>query len=252
MKVISLVLVVLLFIASVVESAFSQSKKKPQQLDQINLQKKPAIEDKQPPKRPDEIVYFVNNVRSAQPEFAADLLIRLAQSNKITDATWKSEMLEEAFRLAPSVQQPFKRRQKLNADNKPINEKERDNANWQSKVNDFAKDMANWHKEDEKSEEDYFHQKCYLYVSLLELEITRTTYDYVLRNYVSLLNEFDLQRDSRIEWFWQAYYIIRIMISVTEEMRPKLMGELDFSRNPVLYLYTELGRLAPQPFASRM
>lgn len=110
MKVISSVLFVLLFIASVVEPAFSQSKKKPRQPDKINLQKKPTAEDKQPPKRPDELVYFVNNARFAQPEFAADLLIRLAQSDKITDAAWKSELLEEAFRLAPDAQQPFKRK----------------------------------------------------------------------------------------------------------------------------------------------
>ncbi|MGA9769536.1 MAG: hypothetical protein WBV94_10880 [Blastocatellia bacterium] len=512
MKVISLVLFVLLFIASVDESVPAQSKKKPQQLDKINIQKKPIAEDKQPPKRPDELVYFVNNVRSAQPEFAADLLIRLALSDKITDPAWKSEMLEEAFRLAPDVQQPFKRAfktwnpidtragflgytfeleldtlslqcravkamlkidkakalslfneipklklepvgceesliydvssyysllaglaqtafdkkesqrnehiyflesrindvvspvqigsvaeaisaiklspdetqrlvsalgsvlgkisgrdrafwfsdrtteagmskllavcqereiatdgllkayrfylvkqlsgsrcadpydwfkgagknytaafnsrmlpktakniqpisadeikpseitgeeslylywqshksqeflakaQKLNLgiDNKRISDTERNTADWRSKVNDFVKDMANWHKEDEKSEEDYFHQKCILYVGLLDVLMLGSTRDYVMKNYVSLLNEFDLQRDSRIEWFWQARHIIQIVTTAPGEIRSKLMGELDVSRNTILYLYTELGRLNTQPIASKM
>ncbi|HKS39454.1 MAG TPA: hypothetical protein VJX74_02495 [Blastocatellia bacterium] len=512
MKVISLVLTVLFFIASVVESVPAQSKKKPQQPDKIGFQKKTTAEDKQPPKRPDELVYFANNIRSAQPEFAADLLIRLAQSDKITDAAWKSELLEEAFRLAPSVQQPFKRtfkswnpidtragflgyafeleldtlslqcrvikamlqvdktkarllfneisklklgpvsceesliydvssyyslladiaqttfdkkeiqrnehiyflesrisdvvspvqigpvaeaisaiklspdetqrlvsalssvlgkilsrdrafwfsdratetgmnkllatcqgrdvatddllkayrfylvkqlsgsrcadpydwfkgaatrytagfnsrmlpktakniqpisadeikpseitgeeslhlywqspksqeflakRQKLNVgiDNKRISDTERNTADWRSKVNDLVKDMINWHKEDEKSEEDYFHQKCIIYAGLLDLLVSGPTYDYVLKNYVSLLNGFDLQRDSRIEWFWQAKHIIQIITTAPGEIRSKLMGELDVSRNPVLYLYTELGRLNTLPIASKM
>ena len=513
MKVVSLVLFVLFFIASVVESIPAQSKKKSQQQSgEINLQKKSTTEDKQPPKRPDELVYFVNNARSAQPEFAADLLIRLAQSDKITDATWKSELLEEAFRLAPGVQQPFKRtfkswnpidtragflgyafeheldtlslqcrtikamlkidkakarslfneipklklepvsceesliydvssyyslladiaqtafdkkeiqrnehiyflesrindvvspvqigpvaeaisaiklspdetqrmvsalsgvlgkisgrdrafwfsdrtteagmnkllatcqekdvstddllkayrvylikqlsgsrcadpydwfksaatrytaafnsrmlpktakniqpisadeikpseikgdeivylywqspkskefltkRQKLNVgiDNKRISDTERNTADWRSRVNDFVKDMINWHKEDEKSEEDYFHQKSIIYAGLLDLLMPGPTYDYVLKNYVSLLNDFDLQRDSRIEWFWQANHIIQVITTAPGGIRSRLVGELDISRNPVLYLYTELGRLNTQPIASKM
>src|SRR5437588_5061647 len=59
--------------------------------------------------RPLDIVLFINDVRSAQPEFAADLLIRIAGSDKVADAAWKAELIEEAFRLASSVQQPLKR-----------------------------------------------------------------------------------------------------------------------------------------------
>lgn len=135
---------------------------------------------------------------------------------------------------------------------KPLNEAERGTAEWKTEMNDFLKDIAVWRRDDEKSEEDYFHQKCHLYVSLLELVPPGPTRDYVLRSYVSFLNEFDLQRDSRIEWFWQANYIVRIVTSVQGENRSKLIETLGVPRNPVLYLYTEMGRLAPKTYASQM
>jgi hypothetical protein len=91
-----------------------------------------------------------------------------------------------------------------------------------------------------------------LYVNLLELVPPGPIRDYVLKSYVAFLNEFDLVRNSRIEWFWQANYLIRIVTSVDEEMRSKLIETLGVSRNPVLYLYTELGRLAPQVHTSHM
>jgi len=53
---------------------------------------------------------IVADARVAPPEFGADALIRVAQSSKVSDATLKRELLEEAFRLAAEAQQPFRRR----------------------------------------------------------------------------------------------------------------------------------------------
>lgn len=52
---------------------------------------------------------LVNYARSASPEFAADLLLRVAQSDRVADRAWKQELIEDAFRFARDVQQPFKR-----------------------------------------------------------------------------------------------------------------------------------------------
>lgn len=60
-------------------------------------------------RRPVEIENFISNARTAPPEAAADLLIRLAESDRITDRAWKRELLEEAFRFAANAQQPIKR-----------------------------------------------------------------------------------------------------------------------------------------------
>lgn len=52
---------------------------------------------------------IVADARVAPPEFGADALIRVAQSDKVSDNSLRRELLEDAFRLAAQAQQPFKR-----------------------------------------------------------------------------------------------------------------------------------------------
>jgi hypothetical protein len=52
---------------------------------------------------------IVADARVAPPEFGSDALISVAQSSKVSDASLKRELLEEAFRLAAGAQQPVKR-----------------------------------------------------------------------------------------------------------------------------------------------
>src|SRR5579885_2145329 len=59
--------------------------------------------------RPPEIQSLADQARSVPPEFAAEALLRLAASDKVTDRQWKHELLEEAFRQGGLSQQPWKR-----------------------------------------------------------------------------------------------------------------------------------------------
>lgn len=59
---------------------------------------------------PEEIRRLIDQARSVPAEFAADSLIRIAQSDKISDRQLKRELLEEAFRSAPYSQQPVRKR----------------------------------------------------------------------------------------------------------------------------------------------
>lgn len=127
---------------------------------------------------------------------------------------------------------------------KPLTDAEREPAEWRADVDDFLKDMAAWRKEDEKSEEDYFHQKCNFYVGLLKLMPPSPTREDVLRKYISFLNEFDLQRGSRIEWFWQAEYLIKGALSLPAERRSKFLETIGIIRNPILHLYIELAKIS--------
>lgn len=129
---------------------------------------------------------------------------------------------------------------------KPLTQADQETAAWRIRLNDFLNDLNAWRKEDEPSEEDYFHQKCFLYVSLLQFIPPSITHDEILKNYVAFLNEFDVQRGSRIEWFWQADYIIKVLLSIQGEARAKLITMLGVPKSPILYLYAELGTYAPQ------
>ena len=58
---------------------------------------------------PPEIDALVQRARSAPAEFAADVLIRLAASTRVTDKAARRELLEEAYTRAQGAQQRWKR-----------------------------------------------------------------------------------------------------------------------------------------------
>ena len=60
------------------------------------------------PKHPKEFQSLVDRVPLAPPELAADILIRIATSGRVTDKTWKIEMLEDAFQLAGHATYPIR------------------------------------------------------------------------------------------------------------------------------------------------
>lgn len=61
------------------------------------------------PTRPAEIELLVVYAQNAPDEFAADALIRIAESPRVADREWKRDLLEEAFRRASGAQYPLRR-----------------------------------------------------------------------------------------------------------------------------------------------
>lgn len=83
-------------------NSFAQNRK----LEPEESKAKKTIEER----RPVEIESLVAESLYIPPEFAASLLLRIAQSEKVTDRAWKKELLEEAFRLAEKAQFPVRRK----------------------------------------------------------------------------------------------------------------------------------------------
>lgn len=69
-----------------------------------------GVQAAEQPKHPPEIEALADRARSLPPEFAADALIRIAESGKVADRNWKRGLLEDAFTFAAGAQQPYKRR----------------------------------------------------------------------------------------------------------------------------------------------
>jgi hypothetical protein len=57
--------------------------------------------------RPKDIQSLVDRVPLAPPELGSDILLRLTESNRITDHAWKIELLDEAFQLAGRAKYPL-------------------------------------------------------------------------------------------------------------------------------------------------
>lgn len=134
----------------------------------------------------------------------------------------------------------------------PLTAAERETLDWQTEMDEFLKDMADWTKEDEQSAEDYFHQKCLLLKALIELAPKKGTRENLISKFVEALNDFDLSRGSRIEWFWQARFLFvdAWQVDGTSSSAPRLVMNksdtlpiVDYTRNPVLYLYSQVEKL---------
>ena len=61
------------------------------------------------PRRDPMIEDLVAATSTVQPEFAADILIRVGTSQKMSDPEWKRELLEQAFRRAAAAHEPHRR-----------------------------------------------------------------------------------------------------------------------------------------------
>ncbi|MGC1587827.1 MAG: hypothetical protein WA791_19365, partial [Rhodomicrobium sp.] len=62
------------------------------------------------PSGPPVFADLADRARAQPAEFAADALLRIAGAPGVTDAAWKRDVIEDAFRLAASAQQPLARR----------------------------------------------------------------------------------------------------------------------------------------------
>jgi len=131
---------------------------------------------------------------------------------------------------------------------KPLTSDERDTLDWRARLDEFLKDLDDWKKEDEQTEEDYFHQKCVLLRSVIKLIPRKELRDEGIKRFVDFLNSFDLRRGSRIEWFWQANFLLKdnSYFDVSSESgrslpvkRADMLPIVESTKSPVLYLYAE-------------
>jgi hypothetical protein len=86
----------------------------------------------------------------------------------------------------------------------PLTAEEKETTEWRGELSDFLRELSDWDGSSEQSKADYVNQKSVLFMGLLELDLPRETRDAVLENFVAFLREPDLQRESRIEWFWHV------------------------------------------------
>jgi truncated hemoglobin YjbI len=61
-------------------------------------------------KRPDDILALVDRARALPPEFASDLMLKLAASPRVAEKQWKRELIEEAFLSGAHAQLPYYQR----------------------------------------------------------------------------------------------------------------------------------------------
>jgi hypothetical protein len=124
----------------------------------------------------------------------------------------------------------------------PLSDSDRSTREWQQQLTDFLSQLAGWTSGQEKSEADFYHQKCVVFLALIELMPPSPQRDKTLQAYVDFISNSNLQQQSPVEWFMQAHSMLERVRSTNTGEPAKLLDALQASGNPVLALYAALER----------
>jgi hypothetical protein len=128
-----------------------------------------------------------------------------------------------------------------------FNAQEKESPEWQSQLSELIRALAVWAPADEKTEEDYFHQKCVIYDALIKAIPADNQYDglrdELVRDFTSLLSNSQLQKAKPAEWFLHAKVLIDRANTATARERDKLIPLIYNSRSTILHLYIQKEQL---------
>jgi acetyl esterase/lipase len=111
---------------------------------------------------------------------------------------------------------------------------------WQYQLSEFLREMAEWKPEHEKSEADYFHQKCTLFNSLIELSPNNSMRLRIIADYLIFLERHRFESESFIEWFHHVSDLLRRARVMAKEERETVLNALLDSDDQALRLCAKL------------
>jgi hypothetical protein len=113
---------------------------------------------------------------------------------------------------------------------------------WQQQLTDYLRQVNEWSPGQEKSEADYYHQKCVVYEALVELIPPGAQRDGILTGYLEFIGNSSLQQQSPPEWFMHPHSMFERVRSTNSGEPGKLLEGFQRSGNPILALYAALER----------
>lgn len=139
------------------------------------------------------------------------------------------------------------RRLRFSSTGNEFSDNEKESAEWQSRLSQLMRELASWVATDEKSEEDYFHQKCVISYALIKVIPADNKYaglrDEALRDFAALLSSSQLQKERPAEWFLHAKILIDRANTAQPPERDKLIPLIYNSRSTILHLYVQKEKL---------
>lgn len=123
----------------------------------------------------------------------------------------------------------------------PLSVAERKTAGWNSQLSDFLAELELWKSTDEKQEDDFFHQKCVLYVGLIDLIPPGPEQSEVIRSYVTFLELNSVEGTNRIGWFLHVKDLLdRLSATMEDKGKRHVLDIFRDSRDPTLNLYARV------------
>ena len=130
-----------------------------------------------------------------------------------------------------------------------LTDADRSTPEWQQRLTDYLSALAAWSPDSEKSEADYYNEKCTVYIALVELIPPGPLRDKMLDAFIDFISNSPLQQESPVEWYNQANFMLERVRGSRDGEPAKVLEAFERSGNPVLALETVLDKTlgAKQP-----
>lgn len=148
---------------------------------------------------------------------------------------WTTPQAKELLRLA--------KRLRFGDGKEALSGEERQTEEWHSKLLDFLQLLESWEPESEPSPNDYFQEKCIMYMVLVDLCPDDSQRDVVLRAYGNYLKDTSREYKGRIEWILPVKDYLRMLRSKSDKVRRSSLDPWLTSSDGNLRIYGELALL---------
>ena len=123
-----------------------------------------------------------------------------------------------------------------------LTEADRSTPEWQQQLTDYLSALAGWSASAEKSEADYYNEKCTVYIALVELIPPGPQRDKMLEAFVDFISNSPLQQQSPVEWYNQASFMLERVRGTRGGEPEKVREAFERSGNAVLVLESALDK----------
>jgi hypothetical protein len=106
---------------------------------------------------------------------------------------------------------------------------------WQQQLADYLNLIADWTADQEPSDAVYYHEKCLVYTSLLDLVPPGAQSEKILADYVDFISNSGMYQQSPAEWFVEPHTLLDRSQS-DGARQAKISDAYQHSGNPVLVL----------------
>jgi hypothetical protein len=122
---------------------------------------------------------------------------------------------------------------------------QRSTLSWQIEAREYLNEVESWNKDHDETEENYFHEVCFIYVPLLELVPQGELWDNVLESYIRFLKQSEVEKESAPEWYFEFRWLLELE-DAEPAAREKVQLTVKAKGDLVMSMYADLNRLAPR------
>jgi hypothetical protein len=113
---------------------------------------------------------------------------------------------------------------------------------WQVEARDYLNGVESWNKDHDETEENYFHQVCFIYVPLLELVPPGELWASVLESYINFLKQSVVQKESPPEWYMEVRRLLELE-DAEPAAREKALKAVQAKGDLVMSMFVQLDGL---------